>query len=58
MDRLGRIEMARSCEYMRQKGYQKLTYCLLTKHYVNNCKKRDCEVYRKEKGITEVKKMF
>ena len=48
----------RSCEFMRQKGFQKLTYCLLTRQYVTNCKKRECEAYRKEKGITEVKRMF
>ncbi len=49
--------MIRSCEYMRQKGYQKLTYCLLTNRYVVNCNKRECEAYRKAKGITEVRKI-
>jgi len=55
--RLGRIYMIPSCEYMRQKGYQKLTYCTLTKRYVVNCNKRECEAYKKAKGITEVKRI-
>jgi len=49
--------MIPSCEYMRQKGYQKLTYCTLTKRYVVNCNKRECEAYKKAKGITEVKRI-
>jgi hypothetical protein len=50
--------MTRYCEYMRQKGFQKLTYCLLTERYVSNCNKRECEPYKKAKGISEVKRMF
>jgi len=42
---------------MRQKGYQRLTYCTLTNRYVENCSKRDCEAYKKAKGITEIKKI-
>jgi hypothetical protein len=49
--------MIRSCEFMRQKGYQKLSYCILTKRYVYNCNKRECEAYKKAKGITEVRKI-
>ncbi len=49
--------MIRSCEYMREKGYQKLTYCILTKKYVVDCNKRECDAYRKAKGLTEVKKI-
>jgi len=55
--RLGRIVMIRSCEYMRQKGYQRLTYCTLTNQYVDNCSKRECEAYKKAKGTTEVKRI-
>lgn len=49
--------MIRSCEYMRQKGYQRLTYCTLTNQYVDNCSKRECEAYKKAKGTTEVKRI-
>jgi hypothetical protein len=49
--------MARSCDYARQKGYQKLTFCTITKQYVASCNKRECEYYRKAKGITEVKRI-
>ena len=42
---------------MKQKGYQKLAYCTLTKRYVINCNKRECEAYRKAKGLTEVKRI-
>ena len=50
--------MTRSCEYMRRKGFQKLPYCILEKRYVFNCVKRDCDAYKKAKGIGEVKRMF